>query len=200
MFGDAATALITDARRSKGMNTLLKYNDEMVRNIVREMRSLETDLDAAVQENIEEEEPPPSVVTEIRIYHTAAQHDKRCLLAYLADRVDRLKATYWASGGALPFVLNDTNMRQNMSPQEVDFLRAYNTLIMDYRSDVLDVLDVAASLKSPPKDLNVEVHVIRDCGTIHTEQGSIDFRKGRRFMVRRADVEHLIVQGYLEEV
>lgn len=199
MFGDAATALITDARRSKGMNALLKYNDEMVRSIVREMRSLETDLDAAVQENIDHE-PPPGVVTEVQIYHTAAQHDKRCLLSYLADRTDRLKSTYWASGGALPFVLNDANMRQNMSPQEVDFLRGYNALIMDYRSDVLDVLDVAASLKSPPKDLNVEVHVIRDCGTIHTEQGSIDFRKGRRFMVRRADIEHLIVQGYLEEV
>ncbi|KAF8318777.1 GINS complex Psf1 component [Clavulina sp. PMI_390] len=208
MFGDAAAALISDARRSKGMNALLKYNDEMVRNIVREMRSLENDMDslgteieAAVQAaNNEDDEPPAPLLTELRIYHTAAQHDKRCLLAYLNDRADRLKSTYWASGGALPFVLNDANMRQNMSPQEVDFLRGYNSLIMEYRSDVLDVLDVAASLKSPPKDLNVEVQVIRDCGTIHTEQGSIDFKKGRRFMVRRADVEHLIVQGFLEEV
>jgi len=41
---------------------------------------------------------------------------------------------------------------------------------------------------------------VRDCGVIETELGTIDFRKGQRFMVRRADIEHLIVQGYLEEV
>jgi GINS complex subunit 1 len=46
----------------------------------------------------------------------------------------------------------------------------------------------------------VLVHVIRDCGIIQTELGTIDFQKGQRFMVRRADIEHLIVQGYLEEV
>jgi GINS complex subunit 1 len=200
MVGEAAMALIADARRSKSMGNLLKYDDETIRNVVREMRSLETDMDAAVQENIDQDEPPPSVVAEIRIYHTATQHNKRCLLAYLANRVDMLKDAYWTSGGALPHVLSDPDARQKMSPQEVDFLRAYNGLIMEYRSDVLDVLDVAASLRSPPKDLNVEVHVVKDCGTIHTEQGTIDFRKGRRFMVRRPDVEHLIVQGYLEEV
>lgn len=198
MFGDAAATLIADARRSKGMDALLKYNDETVRLAVREIRALEADIQAAVQENMGEDEPPPSVMCEVQIYHTAAQHNKRSVLAYLSHRIDRLKDAYWASGGALPHVLNDAEMRQNMSPQEVDFIRGYNSLVMEYRSDVLDVLDVAASLDNPPKDLNVEVQVLRDCGTIQTDQGTIDFRKGQRFMVRRGDVEHLIVQGYLE--
>lgn len=202
MFGDAAATLITDARRSKGMDALLKYNDETVRNVVREMRSLESDMDAAVEENATggDGEPPPGVICEVTIYHHAARHNKRCLLAYLSNRVDRLKDAYWQSGGALPHVLGDSDFRQKMSPQEVDFLREYNQLIMDYRSEVLDVLDVAAGLMSPPKELNVEVEVVKDCGTIHTGQGDIDFRKGRRFMVRRADVEHLIVQGFLAPI
>ena len=53
---------------------------------------------------------------------------------------------------------------------------------------------------NPPKDIHVLVRVVRDCGIIQTEAGAIDFQKGQRFLVRRADIEHLIVQGYLEEV
>jgi GINS complex subunit 1 len=71
---------------------------------------------------------------------------------------------------------------------------------MDFRGDFSAELDVAASITHPPRDLHVLVRVVRDCGVIETELGTIDFRKGQRFMVRRADIEHLIVQGYLEEV
>jgi len=71
---------------------------------------------------------------------------------------------------------------------------------MDFRSDFTDELDIMASITQPPKDLHALVVVVRDCGVIQTELGNINFKKGERFMVRRADVEHLIVQGYLEEV
>jgi GINS complex subunit 1 len=72
-----------------------------------------------------------------------------------------------------------------------------------FSSDIDDPdvdVDITASVEKPPKDLHVLVWVKKDCGTIHTELGAIDFKKGQRFMVRRADIEHLIVQGYLEEV
>ncbi|KAF9511364.1 hypothetical protein BS47DRAFT_1181513 [Hydnum rufescens UP504] len=203
MFGDAATGLINEARHSKALDTLISYNDEMVRNVVREIRTLDADMETAFKENTDDiPDSPPSanVMCEINVYHASAHRNKRCLLAYLSYRIDRLKDSYWASGGALPHVLNDQDLRQKMSPHEVDFLRQYNALIMDYRSDVLDVLDVAGGLLSPPKDLYVQVRVVRDCGTIHTELGTIDFQKGQRFMIRRSDVEHLIVQGYLEPV
>ncbi len=203
MFGDTAISLITEARRSQALDTLLSYNDETVRNVVREIRSLDTDMQVAVTESLEEDpdaEPSRGVMCEMHIYNSSIQHNKRCLLAYLASRIDRLKDNYWASNGALPHVLNDPEIRQKLSPHEVDFLRQYNALIMDYRSDVLDVLDVAAGLTNPPKDLYVEVRVIRECGTIQTELGTVDFKRGQRFMIRRSDIEHLIVQGYLEIV
>jgi GINS complex subunit 1 len=203
MFGDAAMGLINEARHSKALDTLIGYNDEMVRNVVREIRTLDADMETAFKENtdnIPDSPPSANVMCEINVYHASAHRNKRCLLAYLSYRIDRLKDSYWASGGALPHVLNDQDLRQKMSPYEVDFLRQYNALIMDYRSDVLDVLDVAGGLLSPPKDLYVQVRVVRDCGTIHTELGTIDFQKGQRFMIRRSDVEHLIVQGYLEPV
>ena len=60
-------------------------------------------------------------------------------------------------------------------------------------------IDLLAPIAHPPKDLQVHVRVVRDCGIVHTELGAIDFKRGHRFLVRRSDIEHLIVQGYLEE-
>ncbi|KAI6026548.1 hypothetical protein BKA83DRAFT_284013 [Pisolithus microcarpus] len=158
-FGDLATQLILESRRSTLADTLLKYNDNLVRSVIREQRDLEK----------------PAII-----------RNKRCLLAYHKHRMDRLRDMYWAAA--------------KLSPHEVDFLRQYSSSVMDYRAEFSNELDITASITHPPKDLHVLVRVVRDCGVIQTELGSIDFQKGQRFMVRRADIEHLIVQGYLEEV
>jgi GINS complex subunit 1 len=199
MFGDQALALINDARRSTATDTLFKYNDQAVRNVARELRALDTDIANALKNDFEHE-PPQPVMCATTIYHIATRHNKRCLLAYLNHRLDRLRDMYWAAGCSLPHLLNDPDTRQKLSPHEVDFLRQYNTLVMDYRSDFIDVLDLAMGLTRPPKDLHIEVRVVAECGAIETESGSIDFQKGQRYLVKRADVEHLIVQGYLEPI
>ncbi|WVF67607.1 hypothetical protein IAT40_002365 [Kwoniella sp. CBS 6097] len=93
------------------------------------------------------------------------------------------------------------DLRSNLSPQELDFLRGYNSLLLDYKSDFLDVLDLTASIDRPPGELMVDVRVIRDAGEVVLDGGErIDFRKGERFRLARSGVERLIVQGYLEEV
>ncbi|OCF35743.1 DNA replication complex GINS protein PSF1 [Kwoniella heveanensis CBS 569] len=93
------------------------------------------------------------------------------------------------------------DLRSNLSPQELDFLRGYNTLLLDYKSDFLDVLDLTASIDRPPGELMVDVRVIRDAGEVVLDGGErIDFRKGERFRLARSGVERLIVQGFLEEV
>ncbi|EEB98192.1 hypothetical protein MPER_02343 [Moniliophthora perniciosa FA553] len=133
-------------------------------------------------------------------HQNAISKNKRCLFAYHSHRVDRLRDMYWSVGGALPHILSTQDIRSKLSPHEVDYLRQYNNSVMEFRSEFSHELDVTASITNPPKDLHVLVHVVKDCGVIQTELGSIDFQKGQRFMVRRADIEHLIVQGYLEEV
>ncbi|KIJ64102.1 hypothetical protein HYDPIDRAFT_175796 [Hydnomerulius pinastri MD-312] len=188
-FGDLATQLIVESRRSTLTDTLLKYNDNLVRSIIREQRDLEKLTDSA-------QEATPAIL----IYQTAIVRNKRCLLAYHKHRMDRLRDMYWTVGGALPHILSNQDIRSKLSPHEVDFLRQYSASVMDYRAGFSNELDITASITHPPKDLHVLVRVVRDCGVIQTELGSIDFQKGQRFMVRRADIEHLIVQGYLEEV
>lgn len=190
-FGELATQLVLESRRSTATDTLLKYNDSLVRSIIREQRDLEK-----VADPLTHAELPPSLL----LIQTAIIRNKRCLLAYHAHRVDRLRDMYWAVGGALPHILSNQDIRSKLSPHEVDYLRQYNESVMNFRSEFSNELDITASITHPPKDLHVLVRVVRDCGVIQTELGSIDFQKGQRFMVRRADIEHLIVQGYLEEV
>ncbi|KAH9970183.1 GINS complex Psf1 component, partial [Lactifluus volemus] len=198
-FGDLATQLAQESRRSTLTDTLFKYNDSLVRTVIREQRSLEDLINSAITaqaDNATFTGDAPALL----LYQTAVLRNKRCLLAYHTHRLDRLKDMYWALGGALPALLADNDLRSRLSPHEVDFLRKYNASIMEFRGEFSAELDIASSVTHPPRDLHALVRVVRDCGVIQTELGTIDFQKGQRFMVRRADVEHLIVQGYLEEV
>ncbi|KAH9921939.1 uncharacterized protein BXZ73DRAFT_91643 [Epithele typhae] len=259
-FGDLATQLLTESRRSTATHTLLKYNDVLVRAVLREQRDLEARIEAALASAASQSESESHMPT-VLLYQTAILRNKRCLLAYHAHRIDLLKDLYWAVGGALPLLLalppaaapnqpnanasagaGDANpnaggggggggsggaasaslgaapqdVRSKLSPHEVDFLRSYAASLLTLRTESLaaggggngtgreragaaEDVDVLAPITHPPKDLQVTVRVVRDCGVVHTELGAIDFRRGHRFLVRRADIEHLIVQGFLEE-
>ena len=52
-YGDLATQLLTESRRSTATNTLLKYNDVLVRAIIREQRDLEARIEAALARSAE---------------------------------------------------------------------------------------------------------------------------------------------------
>jgi len=194
MYGLLAIDLLHESRRSTQTNSLLKYNDALVRSIVREQRQLESSLVAQIADHTQAQ--PPAVLI---VLQTAILRNKRCLLAYHAHRLDRLRDLYWAVGGALPPILSHSDIRGKLSPHEVDYLRSYHASAMQFRAQFSAELDIMASITSPPKELHVSVKVVRDCGVVQTELGSIDFKKGQRFVVRRADIEHLIFQGYLEE-
>ncbi|KAI0732590.1 hypothetical protein C8Q72DRAFT_958482 [Fomitopsis betulina] len=226
-YGELGTQLLVESRRSTATDTLLKYNDVLVRSILREQRQLEALLQAALAAHPDPAAPNPLLPT-VLLYQTAINRNKRCLLAYHAHRIDRLKDLYWSVGGALPLLLSmpsshassdphppaaaPADVRSKLSPHEVDFLRSYNASILQLRTDAFssaasqqnpsaltEDIDLMAPVVKPPKDLHVLVRVVRDCGVVHTEQGAINFRRGHRFLVRRADVEHLVVQGFLEE-
>lgn len=269
MYGDDALKLILESKRSTQTATLAKHNDPLVRQVCYETREIGNALNAVANEWSQMQENLPTdpsqqaqlqeeLLCKIMVRQLSANRNKRCLLAYHAQRIDLLKDMYWnEAGGALAHLLNtkmtgrgraraveaghegammlvpeedeetdeappDENtatknvdsrtnntavsitddVRSRLSPQETDFLRGYNDLILDYKSEFLDVLDLASSINRPPTidDLYVDVRVVRDCGTVYTELGQIEFRKGQRYMVRRSDIERLIIQGYLEEV
>lgn len=268
MYGDDGLKLILESKRSMQTATLAKHNDPLVRQVCYETREIGNALNAVANEWSQMQDNLPTdpsqqaqlqeeLLCKIMVRQLSANRNKRCLLAYHAQRLDLLKDMYWnEAGGALAHLLNTKmtgrgrakateaghdgammlvpeedeeideppiednpatrggdsrganaavitdDVRSRLSPQETDFLRGYNDLILDYKSEFLDVLDLTSSIARPPTidDLYVDVRVVRDCGTVYTELGQIEFRKGQRYMVRRSDIERLIIQGYLEEV
>ncbi|KAG9047642.1 hypothetical protein FS837_001835 [Tulasnella sp. UAMH 9824] len=159
MFGDQALALIVESKRSSQTDTLYKYNDQLVRNVQLEIRTLQSDLQKTVGPDINALTPSQQVLCASTMYHIAIRRNKRCLLAYHAHRLERLKHLYWSVGGALPHILTDPEIRSKLSPHEVDFLRSYNASVSDIRNEVLDVLDLAQGISVPPKDMRVNVVV-----------------------------------------
>lgn len=208
-YTDTAHRLIRHSRRSNLTDALYPYDDASVREITRECRYLNQQINESV-DKLSQEDGQQSflmddrkTLAQLTILNLCAQRNKRCLLAYHNHRLNKLTDLYWRSGAALAHLLHEhqgDGIRDELSPTEVDFLRGYSSLITQYKSPFLDVVDITSGNLEPPKDLHISVRVVKDAGLIETEGGPVDFRVGQRFMVRRSDVERLLVQGYLEQV
>ncbi|WVN86159.1 DNA replication complex GINS protein PSF1 [Cryptococcus depauperatus CBS 7841] len=218
MYGDQALQLITASHRTTLASTpqlpLPKYALPLILSICLETRQLGASITA-----IAESHGPVSLsqdralVCNLTVQHLAARRNKRCLLAYLTTRVGGIRERWWDAGGALSYLLSPAasenvnpeadapDLRSALSPQELDFLRGYNSLMLDYKSEFLDVLDIAAGIEKPPGELMVDVRVVKDAGEVFLGSGEkVDFRKGQRFRLEKSQIERLIIQGYLEEV
>ena len=81
-------------------------------------------------------------------------------------------------------------------------MEGYVELVNAYKQHFLDI-DLGGNGGvglDPPKDLFIQVRVIRDAGEITTEYGILNLVKGNQLHVRRTDVESLIKAGYLQHV
>jgi GINS complex subunit 1 len=125
-------------------------------------------------------------------YHKSIQRNKRCILAYLLNRLHRIQAYRWDAGPVAAAQLSE-----NLSAQETHFLAEYNTILGKYCDHI--ELDLTADAQ-PPKDLYIEVRVISDCGSVITDSGPVALKPGTAHFLKRADVEHLIRQGALEHI
>ncbi|KAH7470716.1 hypothetical protein KRP22_001296 [Phytophthora ramorum] len=169
------------------------YNDDLVRQVVEESGLLSDDIARKLemfQDSIQEQ--PPSVHCGLVVNHQCLLRNKRCLVAYLHHRMEKIKALRWETGTIIPAPL-----AQNLCQREVQFFNQYDQLLTDYMADF--ELDLSADLK-PPKDLYIEVRVLRDCGEVMTESGLVNLEAHSQHFLRRVDVEQLIRQGLLEQI
>jgi len=201
-LGDLANGLVQDTLRSQQTNLLRPYADATVRSLARETRSLHEALTAgqAVFSQIESDE---GAICGLLVSALSMRRDKRALLIYHAQRREKLQDLFWAAGGQISTVLGqESEERKNMTPAEVDFLRGYAKLSIDYRSVYSAInLDLTSPVMGrPPKALFVQVRVLKDIGEVETEWGTVSFTKDSLVYVRRPDVERLILGGYLEVV
>ena len=86
----------------------------------------------------------------------------------------------------------------SLSAEEEQYAHQYSDLLAAYKGQWTDI-DLTGSLE-PPKDIFIDVRVLKDAGEIQTEYGSITLTKNSQFYVRQGDVERLIQQGYLQRL
>ncbi|KAL9029800.1 MAG: hypothetical protein Q9196_002000 [Gyalolechia fulgens] len=213
MYGDLGLKLVQHAKRTQALNHLPPYQTELVRAVTREVRDLDKDVSniLAPFEGSFNPAAEPATACKVLVDHLCMRRNKRCLLAYHRVRSDKLEEMCWngedvlekepqstgrPNGGAN--VGSDTGHQSSLSPEEEEYVRNYSDMLAAYKGQWTDI-DLTGSLE-PPKDLFIDVRVVKDAGEIQTEYGAINLTKNSQFYVRQGDVERLIAQGYLQKL
>jgi GINS complex subunit 1 len=172
---------VQHAKRTQNLAHLPPYQTETVRTVTREVRDLNKDV-AELLEPFQGSFDPsadPAVACTLLVNHLSMRRNKRCLLAYHRTRTDKLEELVWK--GADVVDLSGQQVRDgaasgsgsgsssSLSPQEEEYVRQYSDLLAAYKGQWTDV-DLTGSLE-PPRDLFIDVRVLKDAGEIQTEYG-----------------------------
>ena len=177
--------------------------------MTREVRDLEKDVTHILESfegNFHPSSAPPGVACALLVDHLSMRRNKRCLLAYHRVRAEKLEQLCWEGKELNPpgdygdtgNAVENAGNQDSLSPEEEEYYRQYGDMLASYKGQWTDI-DLTGSLE-PPRDLFVDVRVLRDAGEIQTEYGAINLTKNSQFFVRLNDVERLVAQGYLQRL
>ncbi|KAG8533340.1 DNA replication protein psf1 [Bacidia gigantensis] len=213
MYGGLGLKLAQDAKRTQALPNLPSYQTELVRGMTKEVRDLDKDVSATLAPYAGTFNPSqdPPVAASILVNHLCMRRNKRCMLAYHRVRTDKLEEMCWAGrdileettrpGSDARQALGSTGTDANsnsLSPEEEEYVRQFSDMLAAYKGEWTDI-DLTGSLE-PPRDLFIDVRVLKDAGEIQTEYGAITLTKNSQFYVKQGDVERLIAQGYLQKL
>jgi GINS complex subunit 1 len=157
----------------------------MVRAVTREVRDLDKDAATILEPFAGSFNPStePATACALLVNHLCMRRNKRCLLAYHRVRSDKLEEMCWNGidvlerqqqqpnkGGEGAAMGADGNT-SSLSPEEEEYVRQYSDLLAAYKGQWTDI-DLTGSLE-PPKDLFIDVRVLKDAGEIQTEYGYV---------------------------
>ena len=165
MYGDLALRLIRDSKRTLSLPTLPPPQQTLIRQILQEITFLDascTRLLHSLPSLSSIRDDFPSEACAILIHHLCMRRNRRCLLAYERLRAERIAQTTWEGGG---------EVRGTLAPEEEEYAKGYGLLVAGLKGRWTDV-ELGGSLE-PPRDLYVEVRVLKDAGEIQTEYGYV---------------------------
>lgn len=191
---------VQHAKRTQSLAHLPPYQAEMVRAVAREVRDLDRDVTALLEPfggggggDFDPSAHPATAYT-LLVHHLCMRRNKRCLLAYHRVRVQRIEELCWSGGGlgdepdeaggsgggggdedtamATEGAEADAGATRNaFSPEEEEYMRGFADLLATAKGYWTDI-DLTGSLE-PPRDLFVDVRVLKDAGEIQTEYGCV---------------------------
>ncbi|GAA5939687.1 DNA replication protein PSF1 [Sporobolomyces koalae] len=233
VLGDNAQLLVVESHRSLQTRSLLPYNSNTVRTVIRESHNLAESVNATAAPFVGTQgvQPTPGVSAELTISAYAANRNKRALYVYHQQRVDTIKDKFWEKGGVASNVFaQGMETRQNMTTFDEAFAKGYSDLCLQFKTSwygggarardafmddedfdeaedeptqLMDAVDLfgGGTDIAPPKDLMVDVRVIKDMGEVELLSGNrINLEKGKQYFLPREDVEAMVVSGAVELV
>lgn len=189
--GQRARQLLSELR---GATSLPAYADETVRGVLAECLALDRELVALVAEAAELPADDALRVPAV-VYDATVARNARALLAYHSRRCEMLEDLRWAAGPALAAL--PVELRSKLSAPEADYFRAYSEALAQFAADA--GVDATAD-RQAPKEATVEVVALRDCGELMTTRGRRDVREREVHVMRRADAEPLVRNGWLRHI
>lgn len=162
----------------------------MVRAVAREVRDLDRDVSHMLQpfNGSFDASADPATACALLVNHLSMRRNKRCLLAYHRTRTDKLEELVWngsdvldtptapdrdqpagSSGSAADGAGDEGGSTASLSPEEEEYVRQYSDLLAAYKGQWTDI-DLTGTLE-PPRDLFIDVRVLKDAGEIQTEYG-----------------------------
>jgi len=119
--------------------------------------------------------------------------NKRCVLAYLNNRIDKIQNLIWQLG--LPF---PEHLANSLDEKEKKYAEEYSALLKKYsKSNSFSLLDVTTDTL-PPTDLFVEIRALEDINKVKTKGGEVKLEKNMTYYLRRSDIDYLLKKGLVE--
>lgn len=192
---------VQHAKRTQSLAHLPPYQTDLVRSVAREVRDLDRHVSSLLApfEGSFNPSADPAIACALLVDHLCMRRNKRCLLAYHRGRTQKLEELCWKGVDVLEQQLPqeddvadamDTGYsaraaaaggswnHSSLSPEEEEYFRLYSDLLAAYKGQWTDV-DLTGSLE-PPKDLFIDVRVLKDAGEIQTEYGYVFISFGHR--------------------
>lgn len=159
----------------------------MVRAVAREVRDLDRDVARLLApfEGSFNPSSQPDIACALLVDHLCTRRNKRCLLAYHRVRTEKLEELCWTGidvleqqqpaeegqGGLTGPMNAQSGNHSSLSPEEEEYFRQYSDMLAAYKGQWTEI-DLTGSLE-PPKDLFIDVRVLKDAGEIQTEYGYV---------------------------
>ena len=228
MYGDLGNKLVQDAKRSRNLKKSIQnnknisdeaakyglndYAKDLIDNIIDETSEL--GLKATKMSEKFEEVPDTNnlrdKINKCEFFTTilTINRNKRCLLGYENFRRENIEEFVWDNLTHLD-TYNDKEVHENKGLQsvvekldmnEVEYLKEYKGAIDDYVMNFpeLEIKHKGSYGLLPPKDLHIEVRVVKNGGMVQTEYGVFNLIKDSQIFMRHSDAEQLLQEGYLQ--
>lgn len=161
------------------------FNDNLVRQLAANCKAICAEAKILTSSLIDDD----GVGARVCCLNLNTSYLKKLLLLYQLERSEAIKQCRFNRSPEKMALMS--RLEQNLLAELSDLYRSYS-------SDVLGVgFAFCRADRLPPKELYVHIQVIKDCGTLQTDQGGLRLDSNSSHFIRRSHIDGLLSQGFV---